>query len=193
MKTLAFYKILPLFYKKLSIVIYKKLNSLKWRFIKNSIFGKNIHPWLQVLIKKLILTCKQRGGWNWIVCWVEDWEAPPWQEASLRKSCSQSLDRGWAPPRSSWPCLREPMRLSSPPQQSEHRPQWEGAVGGRAEELGLRGLKILYLQLSQLLPTWKVEWSNHKFLLHWMASCRMVIPTARLEVGKFEGVGEFIC
>ena len=45
MKTLAFYKILPLFYKKLSIVIYKKLNSLKRRFIKKSIFGKNIHPW----------------------------------------------------------------------------------------------------------------------------------------------------
>ena len=46
MKTLAFYKILPLFYKKLSIVIYKKLISLKRRFIKNSIFGKNIHPCL---------------------------------------------------------------------------------------------------------------------------------------------------
>ena len=44
MKMRAFYKILPLFYKKLSIVIYKKLNTLIQRFIKNSIFGKNIHP-----------------------------------------------------------------------------------------------------------------------------------------------------
>ena len=40
MKTRAFYKILPLFYKKLSIVIYKKLHTLKQRFIKNSISGK---------------------------------------------------------------------------------------------------------------------------------------------------------
>ena len=44
MKTRAFYKILPFFYKKLSIVIYKKLDVFKSWFIKNSFFGKNIHP-----------------------------------------------------------------------------------------------------------------------------------------------------
>ena len=44
MKMRAFYKILPIFYKKLSIVIFKKLKTLEHCFIKNIIFGKNIHP-----------------------------------------------------------------------------------------------------------------------------------------------------
>ena len=52
MKTRAFIKYYPFFYKIPVIVIYKKLNTLEQYFIKNPIFGKNIHPCSQLLLFK---------------------------------------------------------------------------------------------------------------------------------------------
>ncbi len=42
MKTRAFYKILPLFYKKLSIVIYEKLNTQGCDFVHYTLFYINV-------------------------------------------------------------------------------------------------------------------------------------------------------
>ena len=67
MKTLAFYKILPLFYKKLSIVIYKKLNSLKWHFIKKLNFWEEYTPLLRpsLLLSSLMEVLPGKDGdWN---------------------------------------------------------------------------------------------------------------------------------